>query len=117
MPSEATLFQLSRDDIVREQHSKPVPADPLPQATEPHPSLKPIPVLGPQSEQSAETGTAGGESLLLTEKEAASLLRISPRKLWEIRMQGQIPFIRFGRAIRYSRDELTSWIQDQNRTR
>ena len=101
MKSSSTLFEFLREQPV---HESPPPT--------------PLPALPKKEEsQPADAVSNATDSLLLTEREAASLLRISPRKLWEIRMQGQIPFVRIGRAIRYSRDELASWIQDQNRTR
>ena len=37
---------------------------------------------------------------LLTEREAARLLAISPRKLWEMRNRSEIAHVRIGRAVR-----------------
>lgn len=54
--------------------------------------------------------------LLLTSEEAAWEFGICPRKLWELMARGEIPHVRIGRAVRYSREDLESWIE-QNRRR
>jgi excisionase family DNA binding protein len=51
--------------------------------------------------------------LLLTEKQAAAVLNISPRTLWGMRQRGEIRFVRFGRAVRYDPADLRSWIDSQ----
>lgn len=43
---------------------------------------------------------------LLTDEEACEYLRIRNRQLYAWRMQGFIPFIRIGRAIRYRKSDL-----------
>lgn len=48
--------------------------------------------------------------LLLTEKQAAFELAISPRKLWTIRNEGDIPYVKQGRLIRYDRSDLQAWV-------
>lgn len=48
--------------------------------------------------------------MLLTPKQAAEALAISPRKLWSMTASGEVPHIRIGRAVRYSRDDLREWI-------
>ncbi|MEM0983972.1 MAG: helix-turn-helix domain-containing protein [Planctomycetota bacterium] len=57
------------------------------------------------------------DALLLTEREAAATLSISPRKLWELRMCGTIPCVRLGRSVRYDRDDLKTWIKDNKSRR
>ena len=47
---------------------------------------------------------------LLRSDEAAALLAISPRKLWELENARQIPSVRFGRAVRYRHADLVAWI-------
>lgn len=49
-------------------------------------------------------------SLLLRPAEAARLLAISPRKLWEITNTGEIPFVRIGRCLRYAPAALAAWV-------
>jgi hypothetical protein len=58
--------------------------------------------------------------LLLTSREAATALSISPRMLWKLTApRGPIPAIRLGgrgataRALRYSVDDLRAWIKEQ----
>lgn len=48
---------------------------------------------------------------LLTAKDAAKYLCISERKLWGMTKTGEIPAVRLGRAVRYDRSDLDSFIQ------
>jgi excisionase family DNA binding protein len=56
------------------------------------------------------------EPLLLSAREAAELLNVSEKTLWShTRPRGnQIPAIRFGKTVRYSRDALKTWIAHQS---
>ena len=51
-------------------------------------------------------------ALLLTTKEAAKALSISPRKLWGMTFQDQDgpPVVKLGRLVRYPADSLREWI-------
>ena len=51
--------------------------------------------------------------LLLTPREAAQTLAISPRKLWGLTKSGELPCIRIGRAVRYDVADLHDWIKDR----
>ena len=53
-------------------------------------------------------------TLLLTPREAAEALAISPRKLWSMTASGESPHVRLGRCVRYPVAELQSWIAKQN---
>jgi excisionase family DNA binding protein len=53
--------------------------------------------------------------MLLTAKEAARALAISPRTLWELTARGELPSLRLpgrgkARSLRYSVADLQSWI-------
>lgn len=49
---------------------------------------------------------------LIDSKEVAKLLKFSPRKLWGMHATGRMPApIRIGRAVRWSADVLTKWIE------
>lgn len=48
---------------------------------------------------------------LLTVKEVADLLRVTPMTIYRAVDQGTIPFVRFGRTIRFDRDALESYLQ------
>jgi excisionase family DNA binding protein len=50
---------------------------------------------------------------LLSTKEAAVFLAISPRKLWELTNCGEIPHLRIGRAVRYVPEDLETWVEKQ----
>ncbi len=51
--------------------------------------------------------------VLLTVKEAAKLLTISAKKLYRMAALGRVPHIRLGRSVRFQREELERWIQQQ----
>ena len=50
---------------------------------------------------------------LINEREAATTLGISPRKLWELRRKGTIPHLRIDRCVRYDPRDLDHWISEQ----
>jgi excisionase family DNA binding protein len=47
---------------------------------------------------------------LLTIKEAAELLRLSPRTLYVLVETRRIPFVRIGRAVRFDRETLIDFL-------
>ena len=51
--------------------------------------------------------------LLLTPREAAKSLSISPRKLWSMTASCEIPHVRIGRSVRYGIDDLKEWIESR----
>lgn len=55
--------------------------------------------------------------LLVSPREAAKLLAVSPRKLWAMTFEEKpgLPYVRIGRLVRYSRDDLRRWIETQRR--
>jgi hypothetical protein len=70
------------------------------------------------SQSSVETGSKPQKSVptsgikLLTPKEAADLLKVSPSWLAKARMRGDgPPFIKIGRSIRYSELGLLQWMK------
>ena len=53
-------------------------------------------------------------SLLLNEREAARLLNISPRTLWNLRAAGKIRYVRIAATgVRYARTDLVKFIETQ----
>lgn len=52
---------------------------------------------------------------LLTPKQAAATLAISPRKLWELTNCGKIPVVRLGRCVRYDQADLQRFIEVQKK--
>lgn len=66
-----------------------------------HP-LTPTPLPSVQSPMS--------DAFLLRPVEAARVLAISPRKLWELSNTREIPSLRIGRCLRYSPEHLRAWI-------
>jgi excisionase family DNA binding protein len=63
------------------------------------------------------TDNTNGERLLLTAKEAAKLLGLNRKTLWNhTAPRGVcIPSVRVGRFLRYSRDSLQRWILERER--
>lgn len=55
------------------------------------------------------------DRLLLTAREAAQLLAISERTLWQVAKDGGIPVVRIGRSVRYAASDLRDWIERQKR--
>ncbi|HEV7375935.1 MAG TPA: helix-turn-helix domain-containing protein [Pyrinomonadaceae bacterium] len=53
---------------------------------------------------------------LLTVKEAASLLSVSPRTIYAWVAERNIPFHRAGRLLRFDRAELLAWSQVKDST-
>jgi excisionase family DNA binding protein len=47
---------------------------------------------------------------LLKRREAAALLAIGERKLWELTNRGEVPHVRIGRSVRYSVDDLLAYV-------
>ena len=47
---------------------------------------------------------------LMTVKEVAALLRVSPQTLYKMLEQGSIPAVKVGSQWRFDRDEIREWI-------
>ena len=60
----------------------------------------------------AETGD---RKLLLKPREAASILGISPRKLWSLTAGGELSAVRIGRAVRYGLPDLESFVDSRRK--
>lgn len=52
---------------------------------------------------------------LLTVNEAAAYLRVQPRTIYQWVWRRRIPFLKAGAAVRFSRDELDTWLARRNR--
>jgi excisionase family DNA binding protein len=62
---------------------------------------------------SGEAGQHEPAALAVSERTAARMLEISERKLWQMRHDGEIPFVRLGCSIRYVVDDLRTWLERQ----
>ncbi|WP_339908601.1 helix-turn-helix domain-containing protein [Symmachiella dynata] len=53
--------------------------------------------------------------LLVNAREAATMLAVSPRKLWAMTFEETpgLPYVRCGRLVRYSPDDLKAWVEVQ----
>jgi excisionase family DNA binding protein len=50
---------------------------------------------------------------LLTTKEAADLLRLSPSALQKLRMDGSLPFLKLGGKVFFKKETLAKYVEDQ----
>lgn len=49
---------------------------------------------------------------LLTVKEVAAALKVSPRQVWKLKTMGRLPWpVRLGRSVRWRADEIEAWIE------
>jgi excisionase family DNA binding protein len=48
---------------------------------------------------------------LMTDKEAAQYLRIKPRQLYTWRVNGIVPYVRIGRALRYRKSAVDAALE------
>lgn len=53
------------------------------------------------------------QPILISEREAARLLGVSDRTVWQMRKDGKIKAVKIGAAVRYARSELDRFISDQ----
>ena len=66
--------------------------------------------------QNHDGQTADSVDRLLTAQEAAKILTISPRHLWDLTKQGELPAIKMGRSVRYAQADIDAFIA-KSRTR
>jgi excisionase family DNA binding protein len=60
--------------------------------------------------QNHDGQTADSVDRLLTVQEAAKILTISPRHLWKLMKQGELPAIKMGRSVRYAQADIDAFI-------
>ncbi len=65
-----------------------------------------------KDEPAITTTTPSDERIAMRPKEAAKLLGIGERKLWELTNRGEIPHAKAGRAVVYSVDALKHWLNN-----
>lgn len=51
---------------------------------------------------------------LMTLKEVAKLLRLSPQTLYKMLEQGEIPAVKIGSQWRFDREQLKSWLSNHS---
>ena len=55
-------------------------------------------------------------NMLLTESEAAKILRICPRTVFSLRKTGKLKWVKIGRQVRYTFEEIKRYIRDSEVT-
>ena len=58
---------------------------------------------------------SGPPEELLRAREAARILKISPKTVYELALKGEIPCVRFGRSVRFRPSALAQWIEECSR--
>jgi len=61
-------------------------------------------------------GTAGDHDaavINLDERQAAKFLGIGARTLWQMRKDGSVPHVKFGKSVRYPKPLLIKWLMEQ----
>jgi excisionase family DNA binding protein len=61
----------------------------------------------------AFTSAESDEAINLNERQAAKFLGIGARTLWQLRRDGSVPYVRFGRTVRYPKPLLTKWLLER----
>lgn len=56
-----------------------------------------------------KTPTENRQPLLLNDRQAALALSLSASTLYRLRREGRIPYVKFGRAVRYDVSALEAW--------
>jgi hypothetical protein len=69
----------------------------------------------PQPKGKAMQGQEMSTAMLVSPREAARMLAVSARKLWAMTFEEEpgLPYVRCGRLVRYSPDDLRRWIDGQ----
>ncbi len=62
------------------------------------------------TQASKPASAAASPPLLLTEEQAAEVLSLSPRKVWELAACGAIKCVKIGTLKRYRRIDLEAWV-------
>lgn len=58
-------------------------------------------------------GVEGDDAINLNERQAAKFLGIGARTLWQLRRDGSVPYVRFGRTVRYPKPLLVKWLLER----
>lgn len=67
----------------------------------------------PRNPQQQTTPPASAAPLLVDGREAARLLGLSPRTVWQLTRDGSLLAVRVGRAVRYSVRDLATFISER----
>ena len=117
MPHEPTLFHTHAASKPAARPMIRAPAAEPPQPSTAFPAAAAPSCPGREASAATDAGAPipfdKDAKLLLTEREAAKVLSVSPRTLWGLRAAGEIPCIRLGRAVRYDPADLAAWISSQ----
>lgn len=57
------------------------------------------------------------EPILVNSREAAKMLGISERKLFDLTKRGEIPSVKTGKSVRYRPESLRQWAETRERSK
>jgi len=60
-------------------------------------------------------GAGHERPLVVSAREAANLLGVSPRTIWSLTASGELPHARIGRRVVYPVAELEQWLESRSR--
>lgn len=61
----------------------------------------------------ANGSIVGQDAVLLKAEQVAQMLNLGRSTVFELMASGQLPVVRFGRAVRVPREDLDRWIRDR----
>ena len=62
------------------------------------------------------TGGVNATSEVLTLHDASLYLKVSERTIWQLAKDGKVPHGKVGNQYRFTRAQLTAWLEEQNAT-
>ena len=65
------------------------------------------------NKQMIAADTDSDEAINLNERQAAKFLGIGARTLWQLRRDGSVPHVRFGKTVRYPKPLLMKWLLER----
>lgn len=65
---------------------------------------------------SSATTARDDDVINLDERQAAKFLGIGARTLWQMRKDGSVPYVKFGKSVRYPKPLLVKWLMEQATT-
>ena len=82
-----------------------------------HPSISPFPdsVKHPHAPQASPTQMKSNSNALLTAKQLAELLQVTPRTVYDLAREEKIPHLRLGRNLRFKLERVLETLEIQAR--
>lgn len=69
-----------------------------------------------RNQPAALKGSEHDAVINLDERQAAKFLGIGARTLWQLRKDGSVPYVKFGKSVRYPKPLLVKWLMERATT-